>query len=71
MSQYSTEPEYTLEESEKTVHMGNLPLYTNRNYFGVVADLEQLEQALALQADTLGKTRSLLHALVLSLQEPE
>ncbi len=69
MNHTSTVPEYILEESEKIHPMERHLDSSNLNLDEVVVDLVQLEQGLALQADTLRKIQGLLHELVLSLQE--
>ncbi len=71
MNQHSTEPEYTVQESEKTLLTVNKPDCLNRNYFAVVADLVQLEQQLILQADISEKILGSLHVLVQSLVEQQ
>jgi len=68
MNQYSTEPEYTLEESEKIHLMGNKLDSSGRNYMAVRADLDLLYQELNISVDILGKIRDSVRVLELSLE---
>jgi len=69
MSQYKTEPEYSVEESVKTHPMENKLGCSNRSYLAVQADLALLYQELNISVDILGKIRDSVHVLEQSLVE--
>ncbi len=69
MNQYSTEPEYSVEISEKTLLTERVQACLNRDFLQLVADLEELlVQAIELQDMSRGNTDSIRN-LVLSLRE--
>ncbi len=72
MTQYSTEPEYSVEEKlEKTSPRLVLSKTSSRDYLAVVADLGLLYQELSISVDILGKIRDSVRGLELSLQEQQ
>ncbi len=70
MNQYSTEPEFTVEELVKTPLMVNQLVSTNRDFSSVRAELALLCQELTISVDILGKIRDSLVVLELSVSEP-
>ncbi len=71
MNQYSTEPEYTVKESERIHLTESQPVNTAQRYHmvEVVAELALLSKELDMASDILGKIRDSVHVLVLSLPE--
>ncbi len=69
MNQYSTEPEYTVEELVKIPPMVSKLVSSNRNLQEVKAELGLLYQELNISVDILGKIRDSLLVLQLSVQE--
>ncbi len=68
MNQYSTQPEYILEESQETVHMANKPSSPVIDWQALVVDLVQLQQVLVMQEDTSANIRKELAMLVQHLE---
>ncbi len=68
MKELSTVPEYSVVESEKIAPTEKAPLYSNRNYFAVVADLGLLVQELTISVDILGRIRDSAQELAQSLE---
>ncbi len=72
MTQYSTEPEFSVEEkSEKTYQQLDLSGLSDPKYNldALVAELAQLSMQVDLVTDISKKIRDSLHVLVLSLEE--
>ncbi len=69
MTQYSTEPEYSVEEKSEGINQQwVLSKASSPNYMAVVADLDLLYQELNISVDILGKIRDSLRVLELSLE---
>ncbi len=68
MNQYSTTPEFSVEESERIPLMGKLRASSVPDYMAVVADLDLLYQELNISVDILGKIRDSVRVLELSLE---
>ncbi len=71
MKSYSMEPEYILEESEKTVHMERLPDSLGRDYLALLADSEVLYREFERVLGLLGNITKQLRMLELSVSERE
>ncbi len=71
MSHQSREPEYILEESEKTHHMERLQASSIPDYQAVQADLALLYQELNISVDILGRIRDSVLVLEQSLGEQQ
>ncbi len=69
MNQYSTEPEFSVEELVKTPHMVKQLVSSARNYQEVEADLALLSVDLDSVFGILEKIRDSLLVLELSVQE--
>ncbi len=69
MSQYSTEPEYILEESEKTLLTEKVQACLNRDFLALVADLEGLSKEVTKLVDSCLGIEGDLHVVVRSLRE--
>ncbi len=69
MSQYSTTPEYTLEESGRTLHTEKVHRCLSLKFKDVQEDFLELCQALTMLEDTLGGIHAKLHILEQSLEE--
>ena len=71
MKEYqSPEPEYSVVESGKTLHMVSKPLCSSTtSYLEVEAELALLYKELTMSVDILGKIRDSVLVLELSLQE--
>ncbi len=69
MNQYSTEPEYTVEESEKIPHMESKQDSSGQDYTAVEEDLHLLYHQLGISIDILGKIQDSLRVLGQSLRE--
>ncbi len=70
MNQYSTEPEYSVEELAKIPHMVNKLVSSDLNFKEVVAELAQLSVELDSVLGILGKIQDSVLVLRLSLVEP-
>ncbi len=69
MTQYSTEPEYSVVEKQEGINQQWVPSKTSSpDYMAVVADLDLLYQELNISVDILGKIRDSLRVLELSLE---
>ncbi len=71
MNLQSRVPEYSVEELERTPHMVNGQVCTNRNYREVTAELALLSKELKISTDILGRIQNSLHVLVQSLGEQQ
>ncbi len=71
MNQWSTEPEYILENpSEKIIHSSAQSKDMDLNSMvQVVAELRLLSQELSMAIDISGRIRDSVHVLLLSLEE--
>ncbi len=68
MSQYKTEPEYTVDSSERILLTGKVLDSSTPDYMAVVADLDLLFKELTISVDILGKIRDSVRVLELSLE---
>ncbi len=70
MTQYSTEPEYIVQESERILPMANKLVYTNltSNMEEVQVELRLLSQEAGMCITTLENIRASLHVLSQSLE---
>ncbi len=69
MNQYSTEPEYSLAESEEIQRMAKHPSSSNIDYLALVADMQVLSAQLTNLVDTCGVIDASIKDLVSLLQE--
>ncbi len=70
MNQYKTEPEFMVEESEKTLHMVNhLRNSSTILLDGAVVELRLLSKELSMSVDILEKIRDSVLVLEQSLEE--
>ncbi len=70
MNRYSTEPEFTLEQSEKIALMESQPVYLSRTSWDqVVVELRLLSKELNMSVDILGKIRDSVQDLERSVED--
>ncbi len=69
MNQPSTEPEFSVLESGRIVHMGKRQDSIVRDYLALLADLESLRQESSKLVDTSLSIENQLQVLVRSLRE--
>ncbi len=71
MNQFSTEPEYTLEESVKIPLMGNKLVSFDRDWQALQVDLEVLSRQVTRLVDTSSEIEESFKDLVSWLQEQQ